>query len=239
MILETHISLRLHTPTKKSKTNPILINSYKLPVHFNMTPEGRAAFLSALNQPCYFVCFFALFVTCFLHDVAATVPIEDQDKWQICPCLPSCSLTFNHWKINGTNWKHVYPTNRTLKAVISNISQSSGWMTMLRTYNWRAIHYRQERTAASCKTRGGGRCIFLNNSWCTISKEVSRFFLLEVEYLMISCRPHYLPREFSSVFFIAVYIPPQTEAGTQWAVFHCEQTGKRSSRGGAPSGLGL
>jgi hypothetical protein len=32
---------------------------------------------------------------------------------------------------------------------------------------------------------------------------------------MISCRPHYLPREFSSVFFVAVYIPPQTDAGTK------------------------
>jgi hypothetical protein len=35
---------------------------------------------------------------------------------------------------------------------------------------------------------------------------------------MISCRPHYLPREFSSVFFVAVYIPPQTEAGTKTAL---------------------
>jgi hypothetical protein len=35
---------------------------------------------------------------------------------------------------------------------------------------------------------------------------------------MISCRSHYLPREFSSVFFIAVYIPPQTEAGTKTAL---------------------
>jgi hypothetical protein len=32
---------------------------------------------------------------------------------------------------------------------------------------------------------------------------------------MISCRPHYLPREFSSVFFVTVYIPPQTDAGTK------------------------
>ena len=32
---------------------------------------------------------------------------------------------------------------------------------------------------------------------------------------MISCRPHYLPREFSPVFLIAVYIPPQTVAGTK------------------------
>ena len=35
---------------------------------------------------------------------------------------------------------------------------------------------------------------------------------------MISCRPHYIPREFSSVFFIAVYIPPQTDAGTKSAL---------------------
>ena len=35
---------------------------------------------------------------------------------------------------------------------------------------------------------------------------------------MINCRPHYLPREFSSVFFVAVYIPPQSEAGTKTAL---------------------
>ena len=35
---------------------------------------------------------------------------------------------------------------------------------------------------------------------------------------MISCRPHYLPTEFSSVFFVAVYVPPQTDAGTKTAL---------------------
>ena len=43
--------------------------------------------------------------------------------------------------------------------------------------------------------------------------EVSRFFSTKVEYFMINCRPHYLPREF--IFFVAVYIPPQTDAGTK------------------------
>ena len=71
--------------------------------------------------------------------------------------------------------------------------------------------YRQDRT--SDKTRGGSLCIFVN-SWCMISKEVSIFCSPEVEYVMISCRPHNLPREFSSVFFIAVHLPPQTDAGT-------------------------
>ena len=46
-----------------------------------------------------------------------------------------------------------------------------------------------------------------------ISKEVSSHCLPVVEFL-ITCRPHYLPREFSSIFFVAVYIPPQTDAGT-------------------------
>ena len=46
-------------------------------------------------------------------------------------------------------------------------------------------------------------------------KEVSRYCSPEVEYLMISIRPHYLPREFSSILFVAVYLPPQSEAGTK------------------------
>ena len=35
---------------------------------------------------------------------------------------------------------------------------------------------------------------------------------------MTSCRPHYLPREFSCVLLIAVYLPPQTNAGTKTAL---------------------
>ena len=77
--------------------------------------------------------------------------------------------------------------------------------------------YWQDRAAMSGKTRGGGVCLFVNNCWCAI-EEVSRYCLPEVEYLMISCRPHYLPIEFSSIFFIAIYLPPQTNAGTQTAL---------------------
>ena len=56
--------------------------------------------------------------------------------------------------------------------------------------------HRQNREATSDKTRGMGVCLFVNNSWCTMFniKEVSRYCLPEVEYLMISCKPHYLPR---------------------------------------------
>ena len=68
---------------------------------------------------------------------------------------------------------------------------------------------------ASGKTMGGGLCNFVNNSWCTISKEVLSYCSPEVEFPMINCRPHYLPREVSSIFFVDVYIPPPSEAGTK------------------------
>ena len=78
----------------------------------------------------------------------------------------------------------------------------------------------QNREATSGKMRGGGVCLFVNNSWCTTSNinEVSRYRLPEVEYLVISCRLHYLPRKFSSTLFVAVYLPPQPDAGTKTAL---------------------
>jgi hypothetical protein len=101
--------------------------------------------------------------------------------------------------------------------------------------------YRHDRIAASGKTRGGGLCIFVNNSWCTISKEVLRFCSPDVEYLMISCRPHYLPREISSVFFVAVYIPPHTDAGTKTALNELYTAIRKQEKAlpEAPSGWGL
>jgi phenylalanyl-tRNA synthetase beta subunit len=35
---------------------------------------------------------------------------------------------------------------------------------------------------------------------------------------MISCRPHYLPKEFTSIFFVAFYLPQQTDSGTLTAL---------------------
>ena len=74
--------------------------------------------------------------------------------------------------------------------------------------------HRQDRTATS------EGCLLVNNSWCMMSntKVVSRYCSPKVEYLMISGRPHYLPKEFSSTFFVAVYLPPQTDAGTKTAL---------------------
>jgi hypothetical protein len=40
---------------------------------------------------------------------------------------------------------------------------------------------------------------------------------------MITCRPHYHPREFSSILFVSVYLPPQTDAGTKTTLNQCNK----------------
>ena len=57
-----------------------------------MAPEERAAVLLALNQPRYFVSFFALFVTCFVHNVAATVSYDRKEFLDIRTAIAHLKL---------------------------------------------------------------------------------------------------------------------------------------------------
>ncbi|CDQ76805.1 unnamed protein product [Oncorhynchus mykiss] len=52
-----------------------------------------------------------------------------------------------------------------------------------------------------------------NETWCDERniKELKSFCSPDLEFLTIKCRPHYLPREFSSIIITAVYIPPQAD----------------------------
>jgi hypothetical protein len=58
---------------------------------------------------------------------------------------------------------------------------------------------------------GAPRGWMLSPLLCSLFKVVLRYCSPEVEYLMIRW-PHYLPRELSSILFVAVYLPPQTDA---------------------------
>jgi hypothetical protein len=99
-------------------------------------------------------------------------------------------LTSNLMSSSSIN---VYSINGTLKTVKYYVSPNDDIKNIqLVGYTL----YWQDRTAASGKTQGGGLCIYVNNSWGMISKEISTFCLPKVEYLIINCRPHYLPREF-------------------------------------------
>lgn len=64
------------------------------------------------------------------------------------------------------------------------------------------------------KRTGGGVCLYVNEQWChsghiTIKERVCD---KNIELLAVSCRPYYLPREFSNVIVLVVYIPPSANA---------------------------
>jgi hypothetical protein len=75
--------------------------------------------------------------------------------------------------------------------------------------------YRGQRAGCQVRTRKrrvGKLSILLANVQSLDNK------LNEVENIVINCRPHYLPREFSAILLVAVYLPPQTDAGTKTAL---------------------
>ncbi len=61
------------------------------------------------------------------------------------------------------------------------------------------------------KSRGGGVCFYINNSWCNERNlhSIKSFCSPDLEFHMLLCRPFWLPREFTAIIITAVYIPPQ------------------------------
>ena len=59
----------------------------------------------------------------------------------------------------------------------------------------------------STEGEGGGVCFLVNQRWCNDAKLVSQSCSVELETLIINCRPFYSPRDFSSVVLVGVYIP--------------------------------
>ena len=69
--------------------------------------------------------------------------------------------------------------------------------------------YRADRiVTAGGKTRGGGLCVYINDAWCQDTVVIRKHCTALVEFMLLKCRPYYLPREFSSILLAAVYIPP-------------------------------
>ncbi|CDR18940.1 unnamed protein product [Oncorhynchus mykiss] len=76
-----------------------------------------------------------------------------------------------------------------------------------------SMHRADRNKHLSGKKRGGGVCFMVNETWCGHNniQELKSFCSPDLEFLTIKCRPHYLPREFSSIIITAVYIPPQAD----------------------------
>ena len=69
-----------------------------------MGPEGRTDILLALNQPCYFVCFFALVITYFVHNVAATVSYDRKELLDIRTGIPHFKLDEEFFFNESDGW---------------------------------------------------------------------------------------------------------------------------------------
>ncbi len=71
--------------------------------------------------------------------------------------------------------------------------------------------YRADRALVEGgKRRGGGLCVYINNVWCRDAVVVCKHCSPLVELMIIKCRPFYLPREYTAILLIAVYIPPNS-----------------------------
>ncbi len=69
-----------------------------------------------------------------------------------------------------------------------------------------------DRTQDSGKMRGGRLYVYINDAWCSNVVKVDGQCFPDVKFWMVRCRPYYLPREFTSVFVAAVYVPPDTNS---------------------------
>ncbi len=71
--------------------------------------------------------------------------------------------------------------------------------------------YRADRALVEGgKRRGGGLCVYINDAWCRDAVVVCKYCSPLVEFMIIKCRPFYLPREFTAILLVAVYIPPSS-----------------------------
>ncbi len=71
--------------------------------------------------------------------------------------------------------------------------------------------YRADRALVERgKSRGGRLCVYINDAWCRDAVVVCKHCSPLVEFMIIKCRPFYLPREYTAILLVAVYIPPSS-----------------------------
>ncbi len=74
-----------------------------------------------------------------------------------------------------------------------------------------SVHRSDRTKELTGKSRGGGVCFYINNSWCDERNlhSVKSFCSPDLEFHMLLCRLFWLLREFTAIIITAVYIPPQ------------------------------
>ncbi len=74
-----------------------------------------------------------------------------------------------------------------------------------------SVHRSDRTKELTGKSRGGGVCFYINNSWCDERNihSIKFFCSPDLEFHTLLCRPFWLTREFTAIIITAVYIPPQ------------------------------
>ncbi len=97
-----------------------------------------------------------------------------------------------------------------------------------------SVHRSDRTEELTGKSRGGGVCFYINNSWCNERNihSIKSFCSPDLEFHTLLCRPFWLPREFKAIIITAVYIPPpsQHRPGTQGTVQDYKWAGIRAPR---------
>ncbi len=70
-----------------------------------------------------------------------------------------------------------------------------------------SVHRSDRTKELTGKSRGGGVCFYINNSWCDERDlhSIKSFCSPDLEFHMLLCRPFWLPREFTAIIITAVY----------------------------------
>lgn len=71
-------------------------------------------------------------------------------------------------------------------------------------------HHANMTAALSGKTCSGGLCYYTSNEWCRDAVVVLSYCSSLVAFMIV--QPYYLPREFTTVLIVAVYILPDANA---------------------------
>ncbi len=80
-----------------------------------------------------------------------------------------------------------------------------------------SVHRSDRTKELTGKSRGGGVCFYINNSWCDERNihSIKSFCSPDLEFHTLLCRPFWLPREFTAIIITAVYIPPPKPTQTR------------------------
>ena len=84
------------------------------------------------------------------------------------------------------------------------------------------------------KEHGGGVCVYVSNKWCSDITVKNTGCSKDIEFISLSLRPFYLPREFGRIFLTVVYIPPDAHYRTAADVISDIVQGQESVAPDAP-----